>query len=205
MKSYSNFIFLKNIKIFLLLSLTFSFIPSNAIAKDITPPTNTTSIAESKKTTTPNLYTTTTTSDLSTSTNSEKLELCPILLIFEENQHQQKILKEFRDEVLARHEKGVIYTNLYYFNSPEITLIVLSNKDIKTHAQKILMELLPIITALLKKGEAEMSQQLLDDIDALLNEMAHKASSPLREVIKMAKSEIIKKEIFKELGIKITK
>jgi len=46
---------------------------------------------------------------------------------------------------------------------------------------------------------------LIDDIDALLNEIAHQASSQLREVIRMAKSDIIKKEIFKEMGIEITK
>lgn len=205
MKPYSNSIYLKNKKISLFLAIIFSFIPLNTIGKDTTPPDNTTSIAESKKTAIPDFNTITTTSVLSTSTTSEKTELCPITLIFEGDQHQQKLLEEFRDEVLARHEKGVMYTNLYYINSPEITLIILSHKDIKTHANKILIELLPVVTALLKKGEAELSQQLIDDSDTLLNEIAHKASSQLREVIKMAKSDIIKKELFKELGIKIIK
>jgi hypothetical protein len=45
----------------------------------------------------------------------------------------------------------------------------------------------------------------LDDADKVLNEIAHKASPSLRETIKMAKSDIIKKEIFEELNIKITK
>ena len=205
MKHYSNSIYLKNKKISLFLAIIFSFIPLNTIGKDATPPDNTTSIAESKKTAIPDFNTITTTSVLSISTTSEKIELCPITLIFEGDQHQQKLLKEFRDEVLARHEKGVMYTNLYYINSPEITLIILSHKDIKTHANKIRIELLPVVKALLKKGEAELSQQLIDDSDTLLNEIAHKASSQLREVIKMAKSDIIKKELFKELGIKITK
>ena len=62
-----------------------------------------------------------------------------------------------------------------------------------------------MVTALLEKGEAELSPQLIDDIDTLLNAIARKASAQLREAIKMAKSDLIKKEIFKELGIKITK
>ena len=205
MKSYSNLTYLKNTKISLFLSITFFLIPLNISAKDTTPPTNTTSITEPKATTTSNLHTITTTSVLSISTTIEKVYLCPISLIFEGNQHQQEILKKFRDEVLARHEKGVVYTNLYYINSPEITLIILSNKDIKTHAKKILIELLPVDTALLKEEEAELSQQLIDDIDTLLNEISHKASIPLREVIKMAKSDLIKKEIFKKMGIKVIK
>ena len=78
-------------------------------------------------------------------------------------------------------------------------------EDIKACARKILVELLPVMTALLEKGEAELSQRLKDNIDTLLNAIAHKASAQLREVIKMAKSDLIKKEIFKELGIKITR
>jgi len=205
MKSYSNLTYLKNTKISLFLAIIFPFTPLNTIAKDTTPPPYTTSITESKATTTSNINIITTTSVLSTSTTTEKVYLCPISLIFEGNQHQQEILRKFRDEVLASHEKGVVYTNLYYINSPEITLIVLSHKDIKTHAKKILIELLPVVTALLKEGEAELSQQLIDNIDTLLNEIAHKASIQLREVIKMAKSDLIKKEIFKEMGIKIIK
>ncbi len=84
-------------------------------------------------------------------------------------------------------------------------MILLSHNDIKIHAQKILMELLPVTTALMNEGTAEISQQLIDDIDALLNEIAHQSSSQLREVIRMAKSDIIKKEIFKEMDLKITK
>ena len=91
------------------------------------------------------------------------------------------------------------------FEAEDFLDIILSNEDIKACARKILIELLPVVTALLEKGEAELSPRLIDDIDTLLNAIAHKASAQLREVIKMAKSDLIKKEIFKELGIKITR
>ncbi len=105
---------------------------------------------------------------------------------------------------MTQHEKGKIYTKLYYLHSPEITLIILSNTDIRTHAQKIFSEIIPIVSDLLKTGEAQLAEKLLDDADKLLNEIAHKASPSLREVIKMAKSDIIKKDIFEELNITIT-
>jgi len=204
MKPVETFASIKNMSFSLIIVVALLVIPSNVIAKEITTSISTTSLTDPKDTTTsnPNL---TTTSPLSTSTASEKRELCPISFIFEGDQHQQNPLKEFRDEVLARHKKGITYTRLYYIHSPEITLILLSHNDIKIHAQKILMELLPVTTALINKGKAEISQQLIDDIDALLNEIAHQASSQLREVIRMAKSDIIKKEIFKEMGIAIIK
>ena len=97
--------------------------------------------------------------------------------MLENDPHQQNLLKEFRDVVLAEHKKGITYTKLYYIHSPEITLILLSHDAIKIHAQKILKELLPVITDLLNKGTAEISQPLIDDMDALLNEIAHQASS----------------------------
>ena len=195
---------MKNMSFSLIFTIVLLFIPLNVIAKDITTSIPAISLTDPKDTTTSNPNVTTT-SPLPTSTASEKRESCPVSFIFEEDQHQQNLLKEFRDEVLTRHKKGITYTRLYYIHSPEITLILLSHNDIKIHAQKILRELLPVTTALINKGSAEISQQLIDDTDALLNEIAHQASSQLREVIRMAKSDIIKKEIFKEMGIKITK
>jgi len=204
MKYLSNFIYFKNTKISFSLAFIFLLIPLNTIAKD-TISSTTTLTPESKATSNYNPDTTTTTSSLSAPTESENIYVCPVAFVIGGDQKQQILIKEFRDEVLARHEKGITYTKLYYINSPEVTLIILSNEDIKAFARKILIELLPVVTALLEKGEAELSQQLIDDIDTLLNAVAHKASSKLREVIKMAKSDLIKKEIFKDLGIKITK
>ena len=203
MKYLSNFIYLKNTKISFFLAIIFFLVPLNIIAEDTTPPT-TILTSESKATSNHNPDTTTT-SSLQTSTKAKNIYICPVAFVLGGDQKQQIVIKEFRDEVLARHEKGITYTKLYYINSPEVTLIILSNEDIKAFARKILIELLPVVTALLEKGEAELSQQLIDDIDTLLNAVAHKASSKLREVLKMAKSDLIKKEIFKDLGIKITK
>jgi len=195
MQSYPNFTYLKEALLFLLVVVALSFTPFDAFAKDTTPPAITTFEKNI----------TTTTSILSTSTSTEKEFLCPVSCILKENQHQQKILRSLRDEVLAKHEKGVSYTNLFYVHSPEITLIMLSNDDIKTHAGNVLTEILPLATSLIKEGKAELPEQLIDEIDSLLNEIAHKAGSQLRGVVKKAKSDIIKREIFKELGIKITK
>lgn len=196
--------YLKNTKTTFFLAIIFFLTPLNTIAEDTTPAT-TTLASESKVNPNYNPDTTTTTSSLSTPTKAENIYICPVAFVLGGDQKQQTLIKEFRDEVLAKHEKGITYTKLYYINSPEITLIILSNKDIRAYAKKILVELIPVAIARLDKGKAELSQQLIDDIDTLLNTIAHKATSKLREVIKMAKSDLIKKEIFKELGIKITK
>ncbi len=205
MKTYIKFSYLKKVKIFLFVIIAFSFTPFDTLAKDTTPPAITFEETETKASVTPDQHTTTTTSTLSTSTPTEKEFLCPVSFIFKEYQHQQKILISLRDQVLAKHEQGISYTNLFYIHSPEITLIMLSNDDIKTHVRKVLTEILPVATALIKEGKAELSQQLINEIDSLLNEIAHKAGSQLREVVRKAKSDIIKKEIFKELRIEITK
>jgi hypothetical protein len=196
--------YLKNTKTTFFLAIIFFLTPLNTIAEDTTPAT-TTLASESKVNPNYNPDTTTTTSSLSTPTKAENIYICPVAFVLGGDQKQQTLIKEFRDEVLAKHEKGITYTKLYYINSPEITLIILSNKDIRAYTKKILVELIPVAIARLDKGKAELSQQLIDDIDTLLNTIAHKATSKLREVIKMAKSDLIKKEIFKELGIKITK
>lgn len=204
MKPFGTFAFTKSVSYFFILSVAFLIIPFNVMSTEATPSISKTSHTVSKETTTerPNQ---TTTSPIPTSTADEETEWCPIAFIYEGNQQQQNLLKEFRDKVLADHKKGITYTKLYYIHSPEITIILLSHDDIKMHAQKILNRLLPVITDLINKGTAEISQALINDIDALLNEIAHQASSPLREAIRMAKSDLIKKEIFKEMNITIIK
>ena len=145
------------------------------------------------------------TSFTESSTASAITEQCPVSMVFEGDQHQQALLRDFRDEVLAQHANGIAYTKRYYLHSPEITLIILTNNYIREHAQKIFSEIIPIVSDLLKTGEAKLSEHFLEDADKLLNEIAHRASPSLRETIKRAKSDIIKKEIFEELNITITK
>jgi hypothetical protein len=205
MKRPENFTVLPNRAFFPLLLMTFFLLPLSVIATDSTFPTAAPPVSDLKSSAQPNPVESTTTSGLSTPTEGGQTEWCPISIIFEEDHHQQELLKEFRDVVLTQHEKGGNYTKLYYLHSPEITLIILTNNEVKTHAQKVLSEMLPIAKDLLGKREAYLSEPLLNDVDALLNEIAHKASPSLREVIKMAKSDIIKKDIFEELNITITK
>ena len=139
----------------------------------------------------------------STSTLSDETELCPISLLFGGDTRQQEVLTQLRDQVLAQHERGRSYTKLYYIHSPEITLIILTDKEIKTHAQRILSDIVPVASARLQKGEASLPQHLLDDTDSLLNEIARKASPALRDALRMAKSDIIRKQIFEELKIRV--
>ncbi len=201
MKKSKKFTVLKNIAMLQLLLMSFFLIPLSVIATDSSVPTSAPPVSRAQ----PNPGENATTSARSTPTEDGTTEWCPLSHIFEEDHYQQELLKEFRDVVLTQHEKGKNYTKLYYLHSPEITLILLSDNDIRKHAQKIFSEIIPIASDLLKTGETALPEKLLDDADTLLNEIAHKASPSLREVIKLAKSDIIKKDIFKELNISVTK
>jgi hypothetical protein len=130
---------------------------------------------------------------------------CPVSLLLSPEGGEEKVLARFRDTVLAAHERGINYTRLYYINSPEITLIILTEDTIKTHAQKILHDLISVAAARLQKGEASISQRLLDDMDSLINEMARSASPALKDALRMAKSDLIKKTFFEELKIRVVR
>jgi hypothetical protein len=133
----------------------------------------------------------------------EKTGTCSVSLLLPPEGSEEKILARFRDTVLAAHERGINYTRLYYINSPEITLLILTDDAIKAHAQKILYDLLPIADTRLKKGEASISQRTLDDMDSLINEIARSASPALKDVLRMAKSDLIKKTFFEEMKIRV--
>lgn len=205
MKRPKKFTLLHTIPMLPVLVMTFYLMPLSVIATDSTVPTAAPPVSEVKNSTQPDPTESTTTPTPSTPTEGSKTEWCPLAIILQEDHPQQELLKEFRDVVLTQHEKGKNYTKLYYLHSPEITLIILTNNNVKKHAQKILSETLPIAEDLLRKEEACLPELLLNDIDTLLNEIAHKASPSLREVIRMAKSDIIKKDIFEELNITIIK
>lgn len=179
--------------------------PSDVFTEDGSSMSTTLTDSALQTTQDPNPEKVITTSSTETSTPTTKIEDCPVSLIFEGNQGQQTLLRDFRDEILAQHDKGIDYIKRYYLHSPEITLIVLTDDDIKIRAHVLLTKILTVASALLQTGEAQLSEQVLDDADKLLNKIAHQASQSLRETIKMAKSDIIKKEIFEELNIKITK
>lgn len=179
--------------------------PSDVFTEDGSSMSTTLTDSALQTTQDPNPEKVITTSSTETSTPTTKIEDCPVSLIFEGNQGQQTLLRDFRDEILAQHDKGIDYIKRYYLHSPEITLIVLTDDDIKIRAHVLLTKILTVASALLQTGEAQLSEQVLDDADKLLNKIAHQASLSLRETIKMAKSDIIKKEIFEELNIKITK
>ena len=146
-----------------------------------------------------------TTSSPEVASGITKAEDCPVSLIFEGNQGQETLLRNFRDEILSQHDKGIDYIKSYYLHSPEITLIILTDDDLRIRAHVLFTNIVTVASALLKTGEAQLSEKVLGDADKVLNEIAHKASPSLRETIKMAKSDLIKKEIFEELNIKITK
>jgi hypothetical protein len=138
-----------------------------------------------------------------TATSGEETGSCPVSILLEGSDREQEIFARFRDRVLSENERGINYTRLYYIHSPEITLILLTDNDIRVHARKILSDLIPVVSARLKKGEASLSQKTLDDMDGLINEIARSASSELKDVLRMAKSDLIKKTIFEVLKFSI--
>ena len=138
-----------------------------------------------------------------TATSGEETGSCPVSILLEGSDREQEIFARFRDRVLSENERGINYTRLYYIHSPEITLILLTDNDIRAHARKILSDLIPVVSARLKKGEASLPQKTLDDMDGLINEIARSASSELKDVLRMAKSDLIKKTIFEELKFSI--
>lgn len=192
-------------RIIALLCIMFSFSLGHGLALD-TPSTVTSTQPEdilSGKDTNPGSAKSASTAPRSTATPGEETASCPVSLLLSGDGDEEEILTRFRDTVLADNERGINYTRLYYIHSPEITLIILTDNAIKAHAQKILYDMLPIAAARLKKGAASLPQQLLDDMDSLINEIARSASPALKDVLRMAKSDLIKKTIFEELKISI--
>jgi hypothetical protein len=70
---------------------------------------------------------------------------CPASLLLNNDQESLNILRKFRDEKLAKTDKGRTFIKLYYQYGPLIYKILENNPDIKEKYRDALKKLIPII------------------------------------------------------------
>ncbi|MCX5901975.1 MAG: hypothetical protein NTV89_00565 [Proteobacteria bacterium] len=115
------------------------------------------------------------------------------------------LLRTFRNEVLNNTEAGREITHLLYDNSLELSLLLVLNPKLAQQAKKVADEILPGIKALLCNGEATIRQQAVEDMVALLDQFAAKASPKLKGDLGQIKEILCAGALMDELNVTVIK
>ena len=93
------------------------------------------------------------------------------------------LLREFRNNVLAKSERGRNYLFMLYHNAPEVLSLLIRNPSLIEKTKRLIDELLPGIQSALKGGEIILSKRQMAGIKSLLAKFETKASPELKMVI----------------------
>ena len=111
--------------------------------------------------------------------------------------------RRFRDEVLARSARGAEYTRLYYRFADETSAILETNPWLLTRAARLLDRQLPALRSLVDDGRASVTRADLDEIDALLADIAASGSPELREAVARVRLDLEKLDLRAEYGLDV--
>jgi hypothetical protein len=128
----------------------------------------------------------TTTTQPSTTTTSVR-KLCPAAFVFGGQETKEiKVLREYRDQVLAQSAKGKMLINAYYTHADEITAILASHPQLAERFRKCIKEANPSIENALIHKRLILSHKLRTQIISLAQDIKEHSSPYLGKGIERA-------------------
>ena len=122
---------------------------------------------------------------------------CEIDFLLGEDHPQLDILREFRDEVLGKSEKGRKLIAAYYEYGNVLIEAFEKNPGIEAFATEILVKTIERLLEPLGSKEALLTDEISADIDILIAELDAAVASPeLKKIMKQIKREIRKGTLF---------
>jgi len=141
-------------------------------------------------TTTTTVPANTTTTTVPTTTTTTPAGPCPATQVLGAQSRELDTLRAFRDNVMGRSLKGVLYTRLYYYNAGEVNSIINADESLKVDAAAALDTLLPAVEAAINSGVITLSDQQKAEILPVLDRISSKASFGLRLIIRKVQRDL---------------
>jgi len=149
--------------------------------------------------------TTTTSQSITTTTTTTEPERCPAKTAMGQDNPELNTLRALRDEIFTKNEAGKKYTFLYYQHAHEFTDIFVYNKELKDKASHLMQRILPTITSLIGKREAELTDENVKEAIDLIDALKAHASPGLDKDLSRLKQDIQNGVIFKTFNVKVKK
>lgn len=127
---------------------------------------------------------------------SYAMTVCPATATLEGESKESDLdlLRGFRDEVLSTSPMGRKYARLYYKYAPELTWLLLSDVELRARSREMLERLMPGFREILHGGvrqEMVLTEEMVEEIEALLSDFAVKASPGLQAVVKEMEGHLV--------------
>jgi len=162
------------------------------------PSTTTTTVSGTDTTTT-----TSASSVSTTTTTAPSGTPCPAKTALGEQARELQPLRAFRDGVMKRSDQGSAYAELYYRNAPEISSLLEAHPELKEETHRLIMQLLPMMQALLAQKDGRIDAGTVTQATALLENLSALGSPALKADLVQLKKEMQSGRLFEELNISV--
>ena len=154
-------------------------------------------------TSTPGGTTTTISPGGTTTTSIAGKTKCPLAKAMNERAKPLGMLRQFRDSVMAKTEKGREYVELYYTHGAEITEMLAGDASLRLQVTEAALESLPVVKRALK-GDAEtvLPKHLLLTFEEIAGRIQARAGPELREAIAAVLADMQSDVLLEQLGLK---
>jgi hypothetical protein len=125
---------------------------------------------------------------------------CPASQILPPGSPRISRLRQFRDKILKKHEKGRLYTYLYYLLSPEVSKLLRKNNSLKQEALAILNACMPSIEMLQAGRDIKVSEDTLSAIKTFTAHLSREGSPLLQKVMEHFLKDLEQKNLLQGLS-----
>jgi len=125
---------------------------------------------------------------------------CPVSQILPKSSLHVRHLRQFRDRVLRKNEKGRYYIHLYYLLSPEVSKILQKGKYLRKESLRVLNECMPTIELLLKGNRVEIPRKTLSTIRNFAEHLSSHGSPMLKKVIEQFLKDLEQENLLQSLS-----
>ena len=128
---------------------------------------------------------------------------CPAKTALGEQAQELQPLRAFRDGVMKRSDQGSAYAEMYYRNAVEISSLLEAHPELKEETQRLIVQLLPIVQALLAQRETMIDAGNVTQAAALLDNLSALGSPSLKADLVLLKKEMQSGRLFDEFHISV--
>jgi hypothetical protein len=127
--------------------------------------------------------------------------LCALNYLLTDDSWILNKLREVRDNILSKTEKGREYVVIFYASSPELISVMKADDAIRVQAMNLLYNIIPDVLASSDSNRVVSDKATAIEIENICNMIGRKASPKLKKVIEKLKRDIREGKIFEQLDI----
>jgi len=115
-----------------------------------------------------------------------------------------RVVREFREGVMAASPEGRAYIDRYYRYAPEVVVLLLRHPDLRARVRDALIQALPALRSAAQGEVARVNPARIAEVDALLEQLGSKAGRSLREALASLRTDLRNGALFAMAGIEAT-